>query len=119
MKLTLRFNENTVVGLLCEGQITLAHLNPGVDQLEQAAGIGVYGRRVLVNLEKTSYIDSAGVGWLMSCHKRFRENGGRMVLYNIPPLVRQTLDLLKLNRIFALAADEALARQMALEEEKD
>jgi len=119
MKLTLLFNEDAAVGLLCEGQITLAHLKPGVDQLEQVAGIGVYGRLVLVNLEKTSYIDSAGIGWLMTCHKRFRTNGGRMVLHSIPPLVRQTLDLLRLNRIFALAADEQGARQMAREEEKD
>ncbi len=119
MKLTLVGDDETAVAIRCEGQITLAHIKPGIDHLEQVGGLGIYGRRVLIDLEKTSYIDSAGVGWLMSCHKRFKTQGGRMVLHSIPPLIRQTLDLLRLHRIFALAADEASARRLALEEEKD
>jgi anti-sigma B factor antagonist len=119
MKLTLLFNDDQIVGLRCEGQITLSHIKPGLDHLEQVAGLGVYSRRVLLDLEKTSYIDSAGIGWLMTCHKRFKSYGGRMVLHSIPPLIRQTLDLLKLHRIFALAVDEESARRMALEEEKE
>jgi len=119
MKLTHLVTDDQIVALRCEGQITLAHIKPGVDHLEQAAGTDVYGRRVLIDLEKTSYIDSAGIGWLMTCHKRFKSNGGRMVLHSIPPLIRQTLDLLRLHRIFTLAADEASARQKALEEEKE
>lgn len=119
MKLTLLSTDDKVVALRCEGQITLAHIKPGLDHLEQAAGMGAYNRCVLIDLEKTTYIDSAGVGWLMACHKRFKSYGGRMILHSIPPLVQQTLDLLKLHRIFSLAADEASARRLSQEEEKD
>ncbi len=101
------------MGLRCEGQITLAHITPGMDHLVQVAGTGIYKQVVLIDLENTSYIDSAGIGWLMTCHKRFTTAGGRMVLHSIPPLVRQTIDQLKLFRIFTLADNEAEARKAA------
>jgi anti-sigma B factor antagonist len=119
MRLTHLSTDEQVVCLRCEGQITLAHIKPGVDHLTQVAGNDVYEQRVLIDLEGTSYIDSIGVGWLMACHKRFMSGGGRMVLYSIPPRVRQTLDLLKLHRVMALADNEAAARQMALQAEQE
>ena len=113
MRLIHLFTDDQIVGLRCEGQIALAYLKPGVDHLEHAAGPTVYSQRVLIDLEKTTYIDSAGIGWLMTCHKRFTTSGGRMILHSIPPLIRQTFDQLKLFHIFALAADEADARKAA------
>jgi hypothetical protein len=38
-----------------------------------------------------------------------------MVLYNIPPLVRQVLDLMKMSTVLFLTRDEAEARKLASE----
>jgi anti-sigma B factor antagonist len=116
MKLSLHSTDNAVLILQCEGSITQSQMKPGIDLVEQVAGRGVYSRRVLFNLEKTSFIDSSGIGWLLTCHKRFREQKGKLVFYHIPPLVKQTFDLLRLGSALHLAADEPSARHIALEE---
>ncbi len=71
----------------------------------------VYSRRVLLDLAGTEYIDSTGVSWLLTCHKRCREGGGKLVLHSLNPLVKQVLQVLKLDRVLHIAdsADKARA----------
>ena len=45
--------------------------------------------------------------------KRFKRDGGMMVLYNIPPLVQQVLDLLSLRSVLTLTTDERAATALA------
>ncbi len=71
---------------------------------------------MLLNLEDSNYIDSSGVGWLLRCNKRFREAGGRLVLHSVPPLALQVFQVLKLDKLFHVAADAETARQSALHE---
>lgn len=41
--------------------------------------------RVLLDLQKTSYIDSNGIGWLISSNKAMQTNGGKLVVHSINP----------------------------------
>lgn len=69
-------------------------------------------RRVLLNMERAAYIDSATIGWLIASQKSFRANGGEMVLHSVQPAVRNVLELLKIGRVVPIAADAKSARKL-------
>ena len=109
MHLTLLKSEGDVSYVQCEGSISQDGFKPGIDPLEQLLGADCYGRKVLLNLERTHYIDSSGVGWLMGRNKQFRQAGGRLIIHSVPPIVSQVLQLLRMNTVLDLTTDEATA----------
>lgn len=64
-----------------------------------------------VDLSEVRYINSTGIGALISLLTKFRSRGGEMVLINPADHPKKMLTLTKLNNIFSIAADEAAARQ--------
>ena len=72
----------------------------------------MYGKKLLLNLAQTDFVDSAGVSWLLVCHKRCREAGGQLVIHSLTPMVRQVLGVLRLDQVFQLADDPARARAL-------
>lgn len=59
-------------------------------------------RRAEVNLEGVKFIDSSGVGVLLSVYRQMPAEGAEVVLRNLDPGVRSTLELLRLHRVFQL-----------------
>lgn len=114
MQLTLLSDDGDVIRLVCEGDITLTDFRGGSDPFEGLLGTGCFSRRILLSLEKTKYIDSSGIGWLVVHHKHFTQGGGRLVLHSVPPRVDQIFKLLRLALVLAIAPDEAAARTVAL-----
>jgi anti-anti-sigma factor len=115
MKLSLKSLDTEAVSLQCEGWITQSQLKPGIDPFAQISGARTYTQRVLLDLERTEFIDSSGIGWLMGCHKKFGQEGGCLVIHSVPPMIRGVFELLKLHTVFRLAENEAAARKLALE----
>jgi anti-anti-sigma regulatory factor len=66
-----------------------------------------------MNLEKVRSIDTGGVCWLLRLQKQFQANQGQFILYLVPGVVTDVLDVLRLTSILRIAADEAAAREMA------
>jgi anti-anti-sigma factor len=115
MQLSQLPSDSAVTLVRCSGKISQAEIQHDQDPLGELLGPGAYGRRVLFDLGQTHYIDSSGVSWMLTIHKRFRNTGGRIVYHSAPPLVQQTLDLLRMNLILHLATDLTTARGLALE----
>jgi anti-sigma B factor antagonist len=65
----------------------------------------------MVDLSQIRYINSTGIGILVSLLTKFRSRGGEMVLINPADHPKKMLALTKLTNIFTVAADEAAARQ--------
>lgn len=63
-------------------------------------------RKILLNLEKVSYMDSAGIGELVACFKRAREKGGMVKLLNPSGKVEDLLQLTKLWGVFEIFSEE-------------
>jgi anti-sigma B factor antagonist len=63
-------------------------------------------QNVLLNLEKVSYMDSAGIGELVACFKRAKEKGGVVKLLNPSGKVYDLLQLTKLEEVFETYKDE-------------
>ena len=67
-------------------------------------------RKFVVDFEKTGYIDSSGLGVLVSLSKKIREQGGELRLANLNEDLRTLFELTKLDTLFHIAdsRDEAL-----------
>ena len=113
MRLTLLSHSDQITRLECEGDITQYQFTPGKDPVQDLLGPYIYRQSVLLSLEKTTYIDSSGISWLIGTHKQFERAGGRLILHSLTPMVMQVVQLLKLNTILTIAANEADARQLA------
>jgi anti-anti-sigma factor len=114
MKLTVSGEDKNLLLLACEGRISQADFEPGRDPLESLLGSNGLSRKVLLNMEKTNYIDSSGIGWLVICHRHFAGAGGQLILHSVPARVFQVLELIGLPKVMHIAQDEAAARSMAL-----
>ena len=65
--------------------------------------------RILLNLEKVKYMDSAGIGELVACYKRAKEKEGTVKLLNPSGKVYDLLQLTKLEEVFETFRDEGEA----------
>jgi anti-sigma B factor antagonist len=61
-------------------------------------------RRVTIDLENLSLIDSSGVGAIVSLFKRVKANGGNVVVVGAREQPLAVLKLLKLDAVFGLTA---------------
>jgi anti-sigma B factor antagonist len=66
-------------------------------------------KNILLNLERVSYMDSAGIGELVACFKRAREKGGTVKLLRPVGKVMDLLVLTKLEEVFENFQDEKTA----------
>ena len=118
MKITVVSRDPPPLRLRLDGQLTMMETAEAERQLEEALVSAGYRQKVLLDLENTTFIDSSGISWLMICHKHFVQAGGKVVYHSAPPLVQQTLKLLRLNLVLHMADDEDAARAIALEDKK-
>jgi anti-sigma B factor antagonist len=72
--------------------------------------IGEGETRVVVNLAGLEFIDSAGLGVLVSCLRRAAADGGDLLLAEVPAFCRSVLHLTRLTRVFSVneTEDEAV-----------
>ncbi len=66
-------------------------------------------KKIVLNLTRLTYVDSAGMGALVGLLKATREVGGQLKLSGLPPKVRVLLETADLNRVFEIHPDEASA----------
>ena len=119
MNLSVISDDAKVVHVRCAGKISQDEFPDGSDPLEVLlAGHGGFGRRVLLNLEEATFIDSSGISWLLICHKHCLQERGCLVVHSVPPLVDHVVQLVKLPRIMHFARHAAEARAVALGEAK-
>ena len=59
-------------------------------------------RRVLIDIEKVTMIDSSGVGAIVSLFKRVKADGGQVLVVGAKDQPLAVLKLLKLDRVFGL-----------------
>jgi anti-sigma B factor antagonist len=59
-------------------------------------------RRLLIDFSRTGYIDSSGLGALVSISKKVRENGGDLRLAGLNEDLRSLFELTKLDTLFTI-----------------
>jgi len=112
MDLSVVSQEGEISHLKVKGRVTQRQLMSSTDVLVDRLGLEVYKGKVLLDMREAEFLDSSGVSWLLIAHKRFREQGGRFVLYAVAPMVLNVLRVLKMQLVFDLSDtyDEALKK---------
>ena len=90
------------------GRITLGDGSSTLrNALREMGGKGK--RKILLNLAGLTYIDSSGIGELVSAYATLANQGGRLKLLNLTDRVKDLLLLTKLYTVFEVYTDEATA----------
>ena len=66
-------------------------------------------RDVIVNLAQVPMVDSSGIGSLIRCHSAVSAAGGKMKLVGVGAVVKQSMKITRLDRIFEIHDDESSA----------
>ncbi|HYG99452.1 MAG TPA: STAS domain-containing protein [Terriglobales bacterium] len=66
-------------------------------------------KQIVLNLADVSYIDSSGIGELVSAYTHVRREGGELKLLNLTKKVHDLLQITKLYTVFDIRDDEAAA----------
>src|SRR5438270_6460811 len=103
---TRQVNGVTVVDL--SGRITLGEGSVVLrDTVRELLSKG--NKKILLNLGEVNYIDSSGIGELVSAFTTVRNQGGDLKLLNLTKKVHDLLQITKLYTVFDVKDDETSA----------
>lgn len=109
--MTMKSNSRRVDGVTImdlSGRITLGEGSVLLrDQIRELLGKGE--KKILLNLGDVTYIDSSGIGELVSAFTTVRNQGGELKLLNLTKKVHDLLQITKLYTVFDVKDDEASA----------
>ena len=92
----------------CNGRITLGEGSVVLrDTVKELLGKGQ--KKILLNLGDVNYIDSSGIGELVSAYTTVKNQGGELKLLNLTKKVHDLLQITKLYTVFDVKDDEASA----------
>ena len=108
MKTVVRKIGNVMTIIDLTGRITIGagdvmlreHINQLLEQGE---------RNILLNMAEVTYMDSSGVGELISCYTSVTKRGGKLKLLNLIGKIRDLLQITRLITIFEVYDNEAEA----------
>ena len=103
---TRELNGVTVVDL--SGRITLGEGSVMLRDLVRDL-LAKGNKKILLNLGDVTYIDSSGIGELVSAFTTVRNGGGELKLLNLTKKVHDLLQITKLYTVFDIKDDEASA----------
>jgi anti-sigma B factor antagonist len=107
----LKLNTRQVDGVTivdCSGRITLGEGSVVLrDAVKDLLSKGQ--KKIVLNLADVNYIDSSGIGELVSAYTTVKNQGGELKLLNLTKKVHDLLQITKLYTVFDVKDDEASA----------
>ena len=92
----------------CSGKITLGEGTMAVrNAVREILKNG--GKKILLNLGDVNYIDSSGIGELVSSFTSVTNQGGQLKLLNLTKKIQELLAITKLLTVFQVFENEQLA----------
>jgi len=109
MSFTVRKDPRGVVVIGVDGQLIVGNRHELKQKVVDALDVGE--RKVVIDFTNTGYIDSSGLGALVSLSKKIRDQGGDLKLAGLNEDLRTLFELTKLDTLFTIAdtAEHALA----------
>jgi anti-sigma B factor antagonist len=107
VKLTTR-QVGDVLVIDAAGRITLGEGSSALrDKIREVSTQG--NKKILLNMAEVSYIDSSGIGELVSGFTSVTNHGGVLKMLNLTKRVKDLLQITKLYTVFDVHDDEAAA----------
>jgi anti-sigma B factor antagonist len=99
------------------GNITVVDIGGRIELGKESAALREVGaellrnghKQILFNLKDVDYIDSSGLGSLVSVFTSVRKQGGELKLFNLTNKVQGVMQVTKLYTVFDVLDDEAKA----------
>jgi anti-sigma B factor antagonist len=92
----------------CSGKITLGEGTMAVrNTVREILKNG--GKKIILNLGNVNYIDSSGIGELVSTYTTVASNGGQLKLLSLTKKIQELLAITKLLTVFQVFDDEKAA----------
>lgn len=108
MTLSVHKEQSGVVVVAVDGQLIVGNRQELKQKILDALEAG--DRKFLIDFTRTGYIDSSGLGVLVSLSKKIRDQGGDLRLAGLNEDLKTLFELTKLDTLFAISdtAVEAL-----------
>jgi len=108
MAFNVRKHSNGVLVIEVDGQLIVGNRQELKQRVLDALEAG--DRKFLIDFTKTGYIDSSGLGVLVSLSKKIRDEGGDLRLAGLNEDLKTLFELTKLDTLFAItdSAEQAL-----------
>ena len=104
MEITLRTVGDIQI-LDCSGKITLGEGTMTVRNTVRDI-LKDNGKKIILNLADVNYIDSSGIGELVSTYTTVTNHGGQLKLLNLTKKIHELLQITKLLTVFQVFNDE-------------
>jgi len=101
MSLNVRKEPSGVVVIAVDGQLIVGNRQELKQRILDALEAG--DRKFLIDFALTGYIDSSGLGVLVSLSKKIRDQGGDLRLSGLNEDLKTLFELTKLDTLFAIA----------------
>ncbi|MFI5279856.1 MAG: STAS domain-containing protein [Gemmatimonadales bacterium] len=105
MNFTSRKDKKGVLVVAVSGQLVVGNRQEFKESVLTALEGGE--RKFLVDFSETGYIDSSGLGVLVSLSKKIRDEGGDLRLAGLNEDLRTLFELTKLDTLFAISDSPA------------
>lgn len=107
MNITTRTHDDITI-LQPEGKITLGDGDQELGEaVRQALEKGA--RKIVLNLEKVTYMDSSGVGELVGCYTSIKNRGGELRICGMNARIFNLITMTSLHSVFDVKDTEAEA----------
>jgi anti-sigma B factor antagonist len=77
------------------------------EKLKNVISMGI--QKVLIDMDSVPYIDSTGVGFLVSTHTSLTNDGGQLKLLKVKPKILEVFKIMNLLSVFEIFDDEVPA----------
>lgn len=110
MEFSATQHDSGVVVVRVEGQLIVGNRQELKTLVQDAIEAGQ--RRFLIDFAQTGYIDSSGLGALVSISKKIRDQAGTLRLANLNEDLHALFELTKLDTLFAIddSTDQSLTK---------
>ena len=100
-------SEGGVTVVTVEGELVVGNRRAFKDGVLDRLSGG--DRKFLVDFSEASYVDSSGLGVLVSLSKKIREEGGELRICGLNEDLRTLFELTKLDTLFEISEDRGAA----------
>ena len=105
MQLAVQESGDVHIVRVGESRLTYPTLSAFFSEVRQLVDGGA--RKLLVDLQAVTYIDSAAIGCLMDIHRLLQDKGGTLRLAALQPRVETMISMTGVHKIIGLHRDEA------------
>ena len=99
--------KNEIAVARLEGRLDASAVRNHRDELKKTTeGLNKW---MVLNMDKVDFIDSSGLGLMVSLVRNARENSADVAISNLSPQAQTLFELTRMTRIFSIYADENAA----------